>query len=134
MVSDQIGDFIIQLKNASMVGLESISVPYSEFKFQVAEKLKQKDYVKSVSKKGKKIKKFLEVELQYVEVDRKKKSKIHDVARVSKPSRRIYKKTDEIFPVKYGKGSLILSTPEGILTGEEARKKKIGGEALFKIW
>lgn len=133
MVSDSIGDFIIQLKNAGNVGLDSICVPYSEFKFNVAEKLKEKDYVKSVSKKGKKIKKFLEVELQYKDAN-KRKPRISDVARVSKPSRRIYKKTDEIFPIKYGKGSLILSTPEGILTGEEARKKKVGGEALFKIW
>lgn len=133
MVSDSIGDFIIQLKNAGNVGLDSISVPYSEFKFNVAEKLKEKDYVKSVSKKGKKIKKFLEVELQYKDVN-KRKPRINDVERVSKPSRRIYKKTDELFPVKYGKGSLILSTPEGILTGEEARKKKVGGEVLFKIW
>ena len=133
MVSDQIGDFIIQLKNAGNVGLDSICVPYSEFKFNVAEKLKEKDYVKSVSKKGKKIKKFLEVDLQYKDTN-KRKPRISDVARVSKPTRRIYKKTDEIFPIKYGKGSLILSTPEGILTGEEARKKKVGGEALFKIW
>lgn len=133
MVSDSIGDFIIQLKNAGNVGLDSISVPYSEFKFKVAEKLKDKNFVKSVSKKGKKIKKFLEVELEYKD-DKKRKPRISDVARVSKPSRRIYKKTDEIFPVKYGKGALILSTPEGILTGEEARKKKVGGEVLFKIW
>ena len=133
MVSDSIGDFIIQLKNAGNAGLESVSVPYSEFKFKVAEKLKEKDFVKSVSKKGKKIKKFLEIEISYKDKNNRK-PKINDVARISKPSRRIYKKTSEIFPVKYGKGALILSTPEGILTGEEARKKKVGGEALFKIW
>lgn len=133
MVNDSIGDFIIQIKNAGNAGLESVSVPYSEFKFSVAEKLKEKDFVKSVSKKGKKIKKFLEVELLYKDVN-KRKPRINDVVRVSKPSKRIYKKTDEIFPIKYGKGALILSTPEGVLTGEEARKKKVGGEALFKIW
>lgn len=133
MVNDSIGDLIIQLKNAGNAGKVSISVPYSEFKFQVAEKLKAKDFVKSVSKKGKKIKKYLEVELQYIDAGRRK-PKINDVARVSKPSKRIYKKTSEIFPVKYGKGALILSTTKGILTGDEARKQKTGGEALFKIW
>lgn len=133
MVSDQIGDFIIQLKNASRVGVEFVSVPYSEFKFKIAEKLKEKGFVKSVFKKGKKIKKLLEVEIQYKDAN-KRKSIINDVVRVSKPSRRIYKKTSEIFPVKYGKGAFIISTPEGILTGEEARKKKVGGEVLFKIW
>jgi len=90
MVSDQIGDFIIQLKNAGNVGLESICVPYSEFKFSVAEKLKDKNFVKSVSKKGKKIKKFLEVELEYKD-DKKRKPRIVDVARVSKPRKNIQK-------------------------------------------
>lgn len=131
MVNDPIGDLIVQLKNAGNAGVEIISVPYSEFKFKVAEKLKQKSYIKSVSKRGKKIKKYLDIELQYTA---SRKPRISDVARLSKPSRRIYKKTSEIFPVKYGKGSMILSTPKGILTGEEARKEKTGGEALFKIW
>lgn len=130
MVSDSIGDLIIQLKNAGNAGKETIAVPYSEFKFQVAEKLKEKGYAKSVSKRGKKVKKYLDIELQYIN----KKPKITGVARISKPGRRIYRKTSEIHPVKYGKGALILSTPGGILTGEEARKQKTGGEALFKIW
>ena len=130
MVSDSIGDLIIQLKNAGNAGKATIAVPYSEFKFQVADKLKEKGYAKSVSQRGKKVKKYLDIELQYLN----KKPKIKGVARISKPGRRIYKKTSEIFPIKYGKGALILSTPKGILTGEEARKQKTGGEALFKIW
>ncbi|PIT96838.1 30S ribosomal protein S8 [Candidatus Campbellbacteria bacterium CG10_big_fil_rev_8_21_14_0_10_35_52] len=130
MVNDSIGDFIIQLKNASNAGLEFISVPYSEFKFQVAEKLREKGYIKSVSKRGKKIKKSIHIEIQYIN----KKPKIKEVSRISKPSRRVYKKTSEIYPIKYGKGALLLSTPKGVLTGEEARKNKVGGEALFKIW
>ncbi|MDP7366324.1 MAG: 30S ribosomal protein S8 [Candidatus Pacebacteria bacterium] len=130
MVSDSIGDLIIQLKNAGNAGKTVISVPYSEFKFQVAEKLKEKGYTKLVSRRGKKIKKYLDIELEY----KGKSPRINGVTRISKPGRRIYKKTSEIFPVKYGKGAIILSTPDGILTGEEARKKKMGGEALFKIW
>ena len=77
MVNDQIGDFIIQLKNAGNVGIESISVPYSEFKFNVAEKLKEKNFVKSVSKKGKKIKRFLEVELEYKDAKKRKTGLCH---------------------------------------------------------
>jgi small subunit ribosomal protein S8 len=130
MVSDSIGDLIIQLKNAGNAGKTAISVPYSEFKYKVAEKLREKGYAKLVTKRGKKIKKYLDIELEYLG----KNPRINGVARISKPGRRIYKKTSEIFPIKYGKGALILSTPSGILTGEEARKKKVGGEALFKIW
>lgn len=130
MVSDSIGDLIIQLKNAGNAGKNLVTIPYSELKFEVAEKLADAGYVKSVSKRGKKVKKYLDIELQY----QNKKPKIKGVNRISKPGRRIYKKTSEIFPIKYGKGTLILSTPNGILTGEEARKKKVGGEALFAIW
>jgi small subunit ribosomal protein S8 len=56
------------------------------------------------------------------------------VKRISKPGRRIYKRAGEIFSVRYGHGSLILSTPKGIMTDKEARKAKIGGEALFEVW
>jgi len=56
------------------------------------------------------------------------------VQRVSKPGRRLYLNVAEIFPVKYGKGKRILSTPAGILTGDEAKQKNVGGEELFIIW
>jgi len=66
MVSDSIGDLIIQLKNAGNAGKVQIAVPYSEFKFEVAEKLRKKGYAKSVSRRGKKVKKYLDIELQYI--------------------------------------------------------------------
>lgn len=131
MVSDSTGDFIIQLKNAGDAGKKLVIVPYSKLRFEIANKLQQKGYAKTVSKHGKKTRKNLEVELSY---KNKGESKIKGVARISKPGRRIYKRTSDIRPVRYGKGSLILSTPKGILTGEEARKENVGGEALFKIW
>ena len=131
MVTDPIADFINQLKNAGVVKRDVVSVPYSKFKFAVAHKLKDAGYVKSVTKKGKKTRKCVEVELMY---DTKGVSKIHGVNRISKPSRRVYERADKISSVKYGMGSLILSTPKGILTDKEAKKENVGGEALFKIW
>lgn len=130
MVTNPVGDFIIQLKNAGAVNKECVVLPYSKFKFAVAQKLEEKGYIKSVNKRGKKTKKSIEIELIYIEG----KPKIHGVSRISKPSKRIYRSVSHIRPVKYGKGSLILSTPKGILTGEEARKENVGGEALFSIW
>jgi small subunit ribosomal protein S8 len=56
------------------------------------------------------------------------------VKRISKPSRRLYYSAKEITPVRYGHGALILSTPQGIMTDTEARKQKVGGEAMFEIW
>lgn len=131
MVTDPIGDFIIRLKNASAVKKDVVVSPHSKLRLAVAEVLQKKGYIKQVTKKGKKIGKTIEVELRY---DKEGVSPIHGVQRVSRPGRRLYFGAKEIQPVKYGKGSLILSTPKGILTDEEARKENIGGEALFKIW
>ena len=131
MVSDTIGDLIIRLKNAGMVKHSVVSVPFSMMKQSVAEKLKDAGYVTAVEKKGKKVRKTLDITLKY---DAAGKSVIHDVKRVSKPGRRMYYGVREIRPVRYGHGSLILSTPKGIKTDKEARQEGVGGEALFQIW
>jgi len=131
MVNDPVGDFIIQLKNAGMVRKASINVPYSKLKHAVADKLVESGFVVRAEKHGKKVKKTLEVELKY---DTEGSHQIRGVKRVSKPGRRLYVGVAEIFPVKFGKGKRILSTPAGILTGEEAKEKNVGGEELFIIW
>ena len=131
MTNDVIGDFIVQLANAGAVKKASVSVPFSAFKFAIAEKLKDAGYIADVEKKGKKVRKTLDVVLKY---DDKGVPKISGVKRISKPGRRMYKSAREIMPVRYGYGALVLSTPKGILTDKEARKQKIGGEALFEIW
>ncbi|MDO8552352.1 MAG: 30S ribosomal protein S8 [bacterium] len=131
MTSDTIGDFIIRLKNAGAVKKETVSVPFSSLKLAVAEKLRDAGYVKSIDKKGKKVRKTLDIVLKY---DDGGMHVIHGVKRISKPGRRMYKSVSEIMPVRYGHGALILSTPKGILTGKEARKENVGGEALFEIW
>ena len=131
MVNDTIGDFIIRLKNAGAVKKESISVPFSSLKLAVAEKLKDAGFVASIDKKGKKVRKTLDVVLKY---DTEGIHVIHGVKRISKPGRRVYRSVSEIMPVRYGYGTLVLSTPKGILTGKEARKENVGGEALFEIW
>jgi small subunit ribosomal protein S8 len=128
---DPVADFINQLKNASAVKKECVSVPYSKFKLAIANKLKEEGYITSVVKKGKKSRKYIEVEIAYAGAGRKY---ISGVTRVSKPGRRMYTPAKSVRPVKYGRGSLILSTPKGIMTDAEARKENIGGEALFKIW
>jgi small subunit ribosomal protein S8 len=131
MVTDPVGDFIIRLKNASAVKKDVVVTPHSKLRFAVAEALQKIGYIKSVNKKGKKVGKVIEVELMY---NKDGESPINGVKRVSKPGRRLYFGAKEIHPVKYGKGSLIISTPNGILTDKEARKANVGGEALFKIW
>ena len=131
MTTDPVADFIIRLKNAGAIKKQSVSLPYSAFKMAIAEKLHEAGYLASVDKKGKKVHKTLDVVLKY---DESGKHVIAGVKRVSKPGRRMYKSVSEIKPVHYGHGALILSTPKGIMTDKEARKEKVGGEALFEIW
>lgn len=131
MVSDPVADLINRLVNAGAVKHAVVSMPFSNFKMAIAEKLKDAGYVKAVEKKGKKVKKTLDIALVY---DQAGQPKIQGVKRVSKPGRRLYKSVHEITNVRYGHGALILSTPKGIKTDKEARKEKVGGEALFEIW
>lgn len=131
MVTDPIGDLINRIKNAQMVKHSSVSVPYSTLKHAIADKLAQRGFVKSVSKKGKKAKKTLEIELAYTQAG---EPRVTHTERVSKPGRRLYAGAGEIKPVQHGRGVLIMSTPAGIKTDEEARKEKIGGEMMFKLW
>src|SRR6185295_7123674 len=105
MTNDPIGDFIIRLTNAGAIKKSVISVPFSNFKLAIAEKLKDAGYITAVEKKGKKVKKTLDITLKY---DTAGMPRISGVKRVSKPGRRMYKSALEIVPVRYGKGSLIL--------------------------
>lgn len=128
---DPISDMLIQIKNAALVGKASIAVPFSNLKMEIAKTLQKEGYLKSAVKKGKKIKKVLACDLVYLENG---KSKVTDVSRVSKPSRRVYIGVKEIRPVRQGQGLLVISTPKGILTDKEAKTAGVGGEVLFKIW
>lgn len=129
-IMDPLSDMLIQIKNAGNAGRESVSIPYSKFVFAVANVLLREGYVASVSRKGRGIKKTIEVSLVYED----SRPKIRGLKRMSKLSRRVYVGIRDIRPVRQGYGNLILSTPRGILTGKEAKKEKVGGEALFTIW
>ncbi len=131
MTRDIISELIIGIKNAGKADKESVKFSYSNFKMAVAEVLKKEGFVGSVSKIGKAPKRTLEIEISYIG---KNKPKIKDVVRVSKLSKRIYLNSKDIKKVKNGFGKLIISTSEGVMTGEQAKKKGLGGEALFKIW
>ena len=131
MVTDPLSDLINQIKTAGAVGKKSVSVPFSALKHSVAEMLKNKGYVENVSEKGEGVEKRLVVELLYTEAGA---PRINAVSRFSKPSRRMYMKAGEIKPVKYGRGMLVISTSQGILSDEEARNNGVGGEVLFSIW
>lgn len=127
---DSVANLIVKIKNASAVGHQTVTVPYTKLNEAILSKLAQNGYVKSFSKEGKKVIKTIEVELVYTDGQ----PKIQDVRRVSKLSRRIYEKSSNLRPIRRGYGLSIISTPKGVLTDAEARKAHVGGEVLFKIW
>jgi small subunit ribosomal protein S8 len=118
------------IKNASLAKREMVSVPHSNLKNAILDCLKKEGYISDFSKKIKKGGNVLEVKLIYTD----DKPRITEVERVSKQSRRVYFGMKDIHSIRNGTGMLVLSTPKGILSGKEARKEQVGGEALFKIW
>lgn len=130
MVNDRVGDFIIRLKNASMIGKEEVCAPHSNFLATIAKKLKDLGYLKKVEVEGD-LKKTLKVELSY---DAQGKAKLHGVKRISSPGRRLYAPHTDAHRVKGGMGARIISSSMGIISDVEARKNRVGGEDLFEIW
>ena len=127
---DTISNMIIQLKNAGHAGHNYVAVPYSKLKHSIGETLKKEHFIKNLEVETKKGKKILTVNL-FVE---NRVPKIKGVKRISRPSKRVYKQSSDIHPVKNGYGALILSTSKGVMSGREAKRAKLGGEALFSIW
>lgn len=127
---DPIANMIVEIKNAGFAGKDFITVPFSKIKEAIAETLRKEGFVRSVEKKTKANKPVLEIGLLL----ENRIPRVSGVKRLSKSSKRVYIKSADIRAVKNGYGALILSTPQGIMTGREAKKNKLGGEALFAIW
>ena len=127
---DPISNMLIMIKNANLAGKDSVVLPYSKLKLAIGECLMKEGYVKQISRKIKKDQPLLEIELIYIN----KKPKITKVERISRQSRRVYFGVRDIHTIRNGSGLLVLSTPKGILSGKNARKEQVGGEALFKVW
>jgi small subunit ribosomal protein S8 len=130
-MTDPIADMIIRMKNATMVGKDVVSMPMSKMKHAIALKLKQRGLVAEVSTHGKGVDKVLEIVFARTQSN---EYRFSDVRRISKPGMRVYQGAKDIRTVRGGAGAVVLSTPQGIMFGDEARKGSVGGEVLFEIW
>ncbi len=128
-MSDPIADMLTRIRNAQAVGHPTVSMPASKEKAAVAKVMTDQGYIKACSVDGDS-QKDLKIELKYY----KTKPVITGVRRVSKPSRRIYVKSKEVPRVRGGMGVAIISTPEGVITGKEAKRRNVGGEVLCYVW
>ena len=131
MVKDPVADFLVRIKNAQAVKKESIDAPYSKFLWEIAKILEREGYVAKVERRGKRMRRSIEAGLIY---DESGSGKISGTRRVSHLSQRIYKKAADIHPPRHGFGTQIVSTSKGLMTAQEARRTRVGGEILFEIW
>ena len=127
MVSDRVGDFIIRLQNAAMVGSREVLVPRSLHLLAIAKKLRELGFLETVEDGERRIK----VTLAYGTDGR---PRLRGVKRLSSPGRRLYVGHGEAHTVKGGTGARILTRSAGIVTDGEARERRLGGETLFEIW
>ncbi len=128
---DTIGNMLTSIRNAQAVGKQTVSVPYSKIKMDIAKILAKEKFIKEADHKGKKVKKTIDMILAYDDLGR---PAISNIKRVSKPSRRVYSPSSKIKKIRQGFGFQILSTPKGVITGKEAVREKVGGEVICEIY
>lgn len=129
-MTDPIADMLIRIKNAQAVLHPTVDIPYSNLKHQLANILLKEEFIKGVGKKQNKAEKTIRITLKY----KNKAPVIRGLKRVSRPGRRVYLPAQKIRLPRSGRGAVIVSTPKGLLTGREARRKKVGGEVICEVW
>lgn len=130
LITDPIGDMLIRIKNAQLARHEQLVLPHSNLKEAVARLLAENGYLEKVEVTEQDPQSELVLTLKYVE----DLPGITGMERISKPGRRLYAKATQIPHTLNGYGITVVSTSKGVMTGEEARKKNVGGELLCKIW
>lgn len=132
MSVDRLSNMISSIKNSSMTGRDVLEIPFTLSCESVAKVLKQKGFIEDlkVFKKEGSSMKMLKIQLS----KEGNVIKLSEAKRVSKPGRRIYKSAQELKPVLQGLGIMIVSTSRGVMDGQEAKKKKLGGEVICEVY
>lgn len=128
--TDPVADMLSRIRNAVAVGKREVSMPHSKVKAAIVALLKKNNYVDDVRVSGEGIAKTLTIVLH----DAQSNARITEIDRLSKPGRRYYVSAQEIPTVKRGRGLVIVSTSKGMLTGEDAKTQRIGGELICKVY
>jgi small subunit ribosomal protein S8 len=128
--TDPIADLLTRVRNAAMVGKTEVRVPTSKIKKVVAEQLVKNNYLADVKEEDGKPRGTLVITINKPGAN----STINEIARISKPGRRVYVASADIPKVKQGRGLVLISTSKGVMTGREAVRQKLGGELLLKVY
>jgi len=130
LTTDPIADLLSRIRNAAAVGKRQIVVPHSTIKQRVAEQLQAAGYLADVKVTDAKPQANLEIVINEEGSD----NTITEIVRLSKPGRRMYAKADEIPRIKNGRGIVLVSTSKGVMTGNEAKAQRLGGELICKVY
>ena len=129
--SDPIGDMIARIKNASLRNYKKVKIPSSKFKSKIADVLKNEGFIidyKIDANESKKQNILIDLKYHYGN------PVINNIERISKPGRRIYSRAESVPKINNGLGIAILSTPKGVMSDMDARKQKVGGEIICKVF
>jgi len=130
-MTDPIADMLTRVRNAILAKFVKVDIPASGFKIGLAKILKDEGYIKNYKVIKDRKQGILRIFLRY---DDKKKCVISGLKRISRPSRRVYVKNEDVPMVLNGLGIAVISTSRGLMTDREARKLKVGGEFICSIW
>lgn len=128
--TDQIADLITRIRNAIAVGKTEIRVPTSRLKLAIANELVKAKYIMKAEEEKAEPRNILHIVIN----EEGSNAAITEITKVSKPGRRIYVNADEIPRIKSGRGTVLISTSKGILSGREAKKLRLGGELMVKVY
>lgn len=127
IMTDPIADMLNRIRNAQAVFQPTVVIPFSKLNYKIAEILEREGFVRKIERRGRKTKRTFEITLKYPSV-------ISGLKRTSRPGQRIYLRAKEMKPVRGGIGIAVISTSKGLMTDKEARRRKLGGEAICEIW
>ena len=129
-MTDPLGDLLTRIRNGQQARKDSIVTPASKLRARVLDVLQREGYIRGYSEEELAGQKGLRIELKYFEG----KPAIQHLARVSKPGRRVYSGAQELPHIRNGLGTVIVSTPRGVLSDAEAREQNVGGEVLAEVF
>lgn len=128
--TDQIADLITRIRNANLVGKTEVSLPTSKLKVAIVDTLVKNGYLKGYEIEKNSPRDILKV----IIATPGENSHFTEISKVSKPGRRVYSSAEEIPTIKSGRGTVVVSTSKGVMTGREAKQNHLGGEILVRIW
>lgn len=134
MTSDPIADMLTRIRNALMAGHTTVDIPRSKIKTEIARILKEEGFIEDYTVGEETPVSFIHITLKYYGPRRTRRPVITNITRVSKPGRRVYRNRRELPRVLSGTGIAILTTPKGVMTAQQARRERVGGEVLCYVW